>query len=163
MRAILSVIFSNCSFSCIFKHSGHFPLVFGQFNSWLMLHYTKMVEGSLIVLCLIVFIFLSDRGRLVQVLKKKGSTWNIFCHCFLFSREFRQVRVWPILDFREIAKLSLPFACPIIFIFLLNRSRQEELKYLKTIIFKYFWSVFLVSRRLWTDQVVTYINFTRNN
>ena len=37
-----------------------------------MLHYTKMVEGSLIVLCLIVFIFLSDRGRLVQVLKKKG-------------------------------------------------------------------------------------------
>ena len=83
MRAILSVIFSNCSFSCIFKHSGHFPLVFGQFNSWLMLHYTNMVEGSLIVLCLIVFIFLSDRGRLVQVLKKKGQleifSATVFC------------------------------------------------------------------------------------
>ena len=116
-----------------FERSGLFSLVFGQVMTWLMLHFTKVVEDSLAVLCLIVFLFLSTRGRLGQVLKhkKSGQLLSISCHSFLFPEDFGQVKPLLILDLTEVANLSLLFACPKIFVYLLDQCHQGELFKLK--------------------------------
>ena len=110
----------------LFSRFDLFPQVYGHVHEWLILKLREIIRVLYAVACpIVLFCFMIEIGREECTNLWKMNNFNIFSRLGFFPHVFGQVKEWLMLKFHKIRKVSLVFACPVVFLWFYERGGQK--------------------------------------